>query len=68
MKRDDFKISCQALIYAHKKCLRKQHCSTKKSSFQLSKWRALTSMLVIYQVNLLVTFMKKKEFTFLFRS
>ena len=30
MKRDDFEISCQALIYAHKKGLQKQHCSTKK--------------------------------------
>ena len=59
MKRDDFEISCQALIYAHKKGLQKQHCSTKKkSSFQLSKWLALTVMLVKCQVNL-VSFLKK---------
>ena len=38
MKRDDFEISCQALVYAHKKGLQKQHCSTKKffSTFKMA--------------------------------
>ena len=47
--------------FMHTKMPPKTTLLYKKSSFQLSKWRALTSMLVIYQVNLLVTFMKKKN-------